>query len=200
MNDTGLRDDDKLASGGTLKGWHLAVIALLALGAFALAYQWYLSHRGADVEVDTGGVTVVPEGSRTVTLFFADDEEPVLFEQSRQVAIGTRFEEQVGQVVRALIAGPTGKGASAIPEGTQLRAVFYDSDTFTAYLDFSSELVAGHPGGSTAEYYTVSAIMRTLSENFPEVQAVQLLIEGSQVGTIAGHINAYDPFLVRDWR
>lgn len=199
MSETGLHDDEKLASGGTLKAWHLAVIVLVVLGAATAAYQWYI-RRGAEGPVGVGGVTEVPEGSRTVTLFFADDEEPVLFEQSRQVAIGTRFEEQVQQVVRALIAGPSGRGASAIPAGTELRGVFYDSDTFTVYLDFSSELVANHPGGSTAEYYTVSAIMRTVSENFPEVQAVQLLIEGSQVGTIAGHISAYDPFLVRDWR
>ena len=68
------------------------------------------------------------------------------------------------------------------------------------YIDFSSEFVAGHPGGATAEYHTVSAIMRTVSENFPEVAAVQLLVEGSQVGTIAGHVDAYGPLLVRDWR
>ena len=78
--------------------------------------------------------------------------------------------------------------------------VFYDSDAFTLYLDFSSEFVAGHPGGSAAEYHTVSAILKTVSENFPEIQAVQILIEGSQVSTIAGHLNARGPFLVRDWR
>jgi hypothetical protein len=77
---------------------------------------------------------------------------------------------------------------------------FYDSETATVYLDFSSEIVAGHPGGSSAEYYTIAALVRTVSENFPEVQAVQILVEGLQVGTIAGHIDAYRPFLVRDWR
>ena len=44
------------------------------------------------------------------------------------------------------------------------------------------------------------AIVKTVSENFPEVQAVQILIEGFQVGTIAGHIDAYRPFQIRDWR
>ena len=42
--------------------------------------------------------------------------------------------------------------------------------------------------------------MKTMSENFPEVMAIQMLVEGSQVSTIAGHIDAYRPFLVRDWR
>ncbi len=56
------------------------------------------------------------------------------------------------------------------------------------------------PAGASAEYYTIAAIVRTVSENFPEVRAVQILVEGLQVGTIAGHIDAYNPFLVRDWR
>jgi hypothetical protein len=42
--------------------------------------------------------------------------------------------------------------------------------------------------------------MRTVSQNFPEIRAVQFLIEGLQVGTIAGHIDAYKPFVVSDWR
>lgn len=198
MNDTGLHDDERLATGG-LKAWQLVLIAL-ALGAAAAFVLWYGGRRQAPAPVDTGEVTEVPEGSRTVTLYFAAEEEAELFAQTRQVAIGMRFEEQVRQVIRSLIAGPGGAGASTIPEGTELLDVFYDSDTFTVYLDFSGDLVASHPGGSTAEFFTVSAIMRTISENFPEVQAVQILIEGSQVGTIGGHINAGDPFLVRDWR
>jgi spore germination protein GerM len=199
MSDTGLHDDDKLATGG-LKAWQLLLIAAAALAAIALLFQWYNRDRVPEAPPETGGVTEVPEGSRTVTLFFADEDEAELFGQTRQVAIGARFDEQVRQVIRALIAGPSGPGASTIPEGTRLLDVFYDSDTFTVYLDFSGDLVASHPGGSAAEYFTVSAIVRTISENFAEVQAVQVLIEGSQVGSIGGHIDAYDPFLVRDWR
>jgi spore germination protein GerM len=199
MNDTGLRDDERLTSRGALKGWHLLVIALAALTAAALVYHFFLAEREPRAP-ETGGVAVVPEGSRTVTLFFADEDEPVLFEQTRQVAIGTAFEEQVLQVIRALVAGPAGKGASTIPEGTEVLDVFYDSEAFTLYLDFSGELVAGHPGGSQAEYATVSAIVRTVSENFPEVRAVQILVEGAQVDAIAGHIDATKPFHVGDWR
>lgn len=198
MTDTGLHDDGNYSS-GALKAWHLLVIALVALGVIALSYQWYVrSHRPEPI--GTGGVTEVPEGSRTVTLYFAADDETALVAQTRQVAIGMAFDEQLEQVIRALIAGPSGRGASTIPEGTELLDVFYDSDTFTVYLDFSDALVAAHPGGSEAEYYTIAAIVRTVSDNFPEVQAVQILVEGSQVGTIGGHINAHEPFLVQDWR
>jgi spore germination protein GerM len=146
------------------------------------------------------GVAVVPEGSRTVTLFFADRESETLLPESRLVAVGKDYAEQVRQVMQALLEGPHGDGVSTISAETRFLNAFYDSETAILYLDFSSELVAGHPGGSSAEYYTIAAIIRTVSENFPEVQAVQILVEGLQVGTIAGHIDAYNPFLVRDWR
>jgi hypothetical protein len=79
-------------------------------------------------------------------------------------------------------------------------AVAFDPEAAALYLDFSADLVAAHPGGSAAEYCTVAVIMKTVGENFPEVRAVQVLVDGSQVDTIAGHIRADAPFLVRDWR
>jgi len=201
VSDIELPEDDQLVSGGTLKGWHLFVIVVLALGLAASAYWWFVVRPGSVGELaPTAGVTEVPEGSRTVTLFFADENEPVLFSETRQVAIGKGTVEQASQVMRALIAGPEQAGVSAIPAGTSLLDVFFDGDTGILYLDFSGELVAGHPGGAAAEYGTVLAIVKTTSENFPEVRAVQVLVEGYQVGTIAGHVNAYKPFHVQDWR
>ena len=201
MSDPDFHEDGSYVSRGTLKGRHLLVIAASALIAGAIVYYVFFAGRGrSDEPMGTGVVTEVPEGSRTVTLYFADVEDTELIGETRQVAIGRGFVEQAEQVVRALVAGPEQDGVNTIPEGTLVLGVYYDSETATLYLDFSGEFIAGHPGGASAEYHTVSAIMRTVSENFPEVSAVQILVEGSQVGTIAGHLNAYEPFLVRDWR
>lgn len=201
MNDSRLPEEDHAATVGTLSVRHFFLIVVVLVVGVAGLYYW--STRGDD---DVGGpapglVTVVPEGSRTVTLFFADEDEPMLVTESRLVAIGRDLPAQIRQVIRALAAGPVvSELVSTIPEGTEILGVFYEAEAFTVYLDFSGEFVAGHPGGSTAEYFTVSAIMRTISENFPEVQAVQILVEGSQVGTIAGHVDASSPFLIHDWR
>jgi spore germination protein GerM len=201
MNNSDLHDDGTIASGGTLRGRHLIVIAAVAVAVGAFLYYWFFTDReSAGRPVGTGIVTEVPDGSRTVTLYFADVEDAVLIGETRQVAIGRGFVEQAEQVIRALVAGPEHEAVNTIPDGTTVLDVFYDSDAAVMFIDFSSEFVAGHPGGSAAEYHTVSALMKTVSENFPEVQAVQVLVEGSQVGTIAGHVNAYRPFLVRDWR
>jgi spore germination protein GerM len=188
------------ASSGTFRLRHFVVIAAVAIAVGAAFYAWHRSTRVEPVSEKPEGVTVVPEGSRTVTLYFAEKNDEALLPETRLVAAGKDFTEQVRQVMQALLAGPEGEAVSTIAEGTRLLNAFYDSDSAVLYLDLSSELVAGHPGGASAEYYTIAAIVRTVAENFPEVRAVQLLIEGLQVGTIAGHIDAYQPFLVREWR
>lgn len=182
---------------------HLLVIALLALVAIA-GIMWSLTRRPSQPrheQTPPREVSRVPEGSRTVTLFFAGADEPIIYGESREVAVGRRLDEQVGQVIGALIAGPEREtGVSAVPAGTRLLAVLLDDDAATLYLDFSAELIAAHPGGSAAEYCTIAAIVKTVAENFPEIAAVQILVDGAQVDTIAGHIRADEPFRVSDWR
>jgi spore germination protein GerM len=194
-------NDEHAAARGALGGRHFAVIVGLAVG-LAFVTMWMLMRAPhAPVEEAKAPAPRALEGSRAVTLFFASADEPSIYSETREVGVGRRFDEQVRQVMDALIAGPEQeKGVSAIPEGTQLLSLSFDPDAGTLYMDFSAELVAAHPGGSAAEYCTVAVIVRTIGENFPEVRAVQILVDGSQVDTIAGHIRADEPFLVRDWR
>jgi spore germination protein GerM len=200
MNEPEFPDDEKMTTSGTLRGRHFIMIVLVAVAIGAVLYIWHQSSKRRLPPGRPEGVAVVPEGSRAVTLYFADKNNQTLLTETRLVAIGVEFVDQIGQVVEALLDGPQEEGVSTIADGTRLLNAFYDTETSTVYLDFSSELVAGHPGGSSAEYYTIAALLRTISENFPEVRAVQILIEGLQVGTIAGHIDAYAPFLIQDWR
>ena len=59
-------------------------------------------------------------------------------------------------------------------------------------MDFSQDLVKHFVGGSTGEEMLVGSIVNTLTE-FPEVKQVQILIEGSPVETIAGHMDLSVP-------
>jgi len=202
MNDLRDNSDSDLesASGG-LKLSHLVLVAVVAMVVIA-GVVWLLS-RGQDEPPATPAPQVekVPEGSRAVTLYFASASEPVVASEARDVAVGRRLDEQVRAVIEALIAGPAGDTLIAtLPPGTRLLSVALDADVTTLYLDFSSELVSAHPGGSASEYCTVASIVRTVGDNFPEVQQVQLLVDGSQIESIAGHIGADRPFLVREWR
>jgi spore germination protein GerM len=192
--------DESAQGRGGLTGRRLVTIVAVAIVVVGVVV-WWMARQGAQGPESPRRVESVPEGSRNVTLFFASADEPVLYSETRETAVGRQLDEQVRRVMEALIAGPqSDRGISALPAGTTLLSVMVDADSGTVYLDFSSELVAAHPGGSAAEYCTVASIVRTVGENFPEVQRVQILVDGSQVETIAGHLRADEPFAVREWR
>ena len=60
-----------------------------------------------------------------------------------------------------------------------------------------SGISAAHPGGSLTELLTVQAIVNAVTANLPAVQRVQILVDGKEVDTIAGHVDIRQP-LVRD--
>ena len=70
--------------------------------------------------------------------------------------------------------------------------VFFDS-TGVAYVDFSAEIRDNHPGGSAEEVLTVDSIINTIARNVAQVQAVQFLVEGRPIATLAGHVDLSAP-------
>ena len=73
-----------------------------------------------------------------------------------------------------------------VPVGTRLRAFFVDSRG-DAFLDLTSEVRSAHPGGSFGEALTVAALVNAVTTNLRAVRRVQLLVEGEEVETLAGH-------------
>ena len=62
-----------------------------------------------------------------------------------------------------------------------------------AFVDFSGELVSRHSGGSTDEILTVYTIVDALTANLPAVTSVQVLVDGKQIETLAGHVDLSRP-------
>jgi len=195
------RFDDIPRDASGLTARRIALIGLVTAALLGLVL-WLVTRPPKSTQTPTPKrVESVPEGTRNVTLYFADTDQPDIHGETRELAVGHRLDEQVREVIDALIAGPAGKdGISTIPAGTRLLSVMVEADSGTVYLDFSSDLVAAHPGGSAGEYCTIASIVRTVGENFPELQRVQLLVDGAQVESIAGHLRADEPFIVREWR
>jgi len=103
-------------------------------------------------------------------------------------------------LMQALCTGPrSGRAVSGLPQGTRALAAFVDPKARTAVIDFSEELVTGHPGGSAAESATLMSILRTVALNFPQVDDCSILVDGRQVGTLAGHLDLAHPFAPRRW-
>ena len=101
--------------------------------------------------------------------------------------------ERLKQIITALVHETPPNFRNPIPRGTELTEAYIDSQK-TAYLDFSQHLRDGHIGGTTAEFLTVTAILRTVFDAFPtDIKQVQILIDGNRVETLAGHLNISQP-------
>ena len=133
---------------------------------------------------------------RTVRLFFADPETTALREESRQLPQGVTAVEEAMRLLDELIRGPGEALAPTIPEGTRVRQLHIDGEG-TAYVDFTRELQANHAGGTAGELLTIYSIVDTLASNLEQVKRVQLLVEGAEINTLAGHVDARRPFTPR---
>ncbi len=97
------------------------------------------------------------------------------------------------QIITALVNETRPNYRNPIPEGTKLNEIYIDNQ-MTAYLDFSHHLADGQIGGTTAEVITVSSILNTVFEAFPdEIRHVQILIDGEEVEKLGGHLDISNP-------
>jgi hypothetical protein len=126
------------------------------------------------------------------TLFYVSDDGTELVPVNREVPLGGTPGEQARRIIEAQVQPAPPGMATAIPPGTTVKAV-YLTPTGVAFVDLSQTLVAGHSGGSLDETLTVFAIVDALTVNLPDVSAVQILIDGKEVDTIAGHVDLRHP-------
>jgi spore germination protein GerM len=168
----------------------LALIAVVAVGIAIAVSRW---NRGSRTPAAAAVTPPVTPGRRIkARLFYVGADGTRLAGVEREVAYGEGTVEQARQIVEAQIAPVTEPLVSAVPPATRLRAIFV-TDLGNAYVDFSRELVMGHSGGSTDELLTVYSIVNALTANLPAVKSVQLLVDGKQLETLAGHVDLRRP-------
>jgi spore germination protein GerM len=125
-------------------------------------------------------------------LFYVDADGEHLIAVEREVPYGEGTTEQAKRIIEASLAAPEAPNLSAIPPGTKLKALFLTSKG-EAYVDLSPEVQTHHPGGTTAETLTVYALVNALTSNLPAISGVQLLIDGKEIDTLAGHLDLRRP-------
>lgn len=128
----------------------------------------------------------------TARLFVVAEDGRHLAPVEREVTYGASSAEQASYLIEAQLHGEAAPSASAIPEGTMLRKVFVSSQG-EAYVDLSAEMQLAHPGGSLNELLSVYAIVNALTVNLPAITGVQILIDGKEVDTLAGHVDLRRP-------
>jgi Sporulation and spore germination len=138
--------------------------------------------------------SAAPEDARRIraTLFYLAEDGGRLVGVDREVPYADTPIDQARRLIEALLKPADQPLLQAIPADTKLRAVFL-TDRGEAYVDFSPEISTKHPGGSFDELLTVYAIVNTLTVNLPAITQVQILVEGHEVDTLAGHVDLRRP-------
>jgi spore germination protein GerM len=135
--------------------------------------------------------TAAPSRKITATLFYVTEDGMALAPVQREVPFGETVAEQARAIVEAQLA-TADRQVSAIPTGVALRDVFV-TERGDAFVNLSADITAKHPGGSLLEVLTVYTLVNALTVNLPAITRVQILVEGKEVDTLAGHVDLRHP-------
>lgn len=173
-------------------GLYVALAALLVTGLVTLLVlgpRWLTT---APEEALPGATAAADARKIRARLFYVDEQGTTLKSIEQEVLYGDGTAEQARRIIEAQIAPAPAPHVSAIPAGTKLRTVFF-TKAGEIYVDLSAELQTNHPGGTTNETLTVYALVSALTSNLPAVSGVQILVEGKEVDTLAGHLDLRRP-------
>jgi spore germination protein GerM len=141
---------------------------------------------------DAPGVPTSNARRIQATLFYVSDDGAELIQVPREVLFGDTPALQARYIVQAQLEAPAKGFASAIPPGVKVRSLFLGAHN-EAFVDLSPEIMKGHHGGSLDEALAVFAIVNAVTSNLPDVSAVQILVDGKEVDSLAGHIDLREP-------
>ena len=178
---------------------HLAIAAIVVFGLasawvlFIGLPRWYSARRAQTGQAPaTAAAPETAQRKITATLFYVGEDGMALAPVQREVPFGATVPEQARAILEAQLAATAAPQVSAIPAGVTLRNVFV-TERGDAFVDLSADITAKHPGGSLDEIFTVYTIVNALTVNLPAIARVQILVEGKEVDTLAGHVDLRHP-------
>jgi spore germination protein GerM len=132
-----------------------------------------------------------PKGK--ASLYFAAKLKSMPESEPREIYLTASVNARARQVVQALLEGPKAENHLPVfPPQTSLRSLFLTKDG-VCVVDLGPEIQKNHPGGSTGEYVSLYCLVRSLTDSLPEVQKVQVLVDGQRVSSLAGHYDLWEP-------
>ena len=126
--------------------------------------------------------------TRTVTLFFAAEDDDLLHKETREILAGPTEADEAERALAELVRGSEAGFLSPLPPQTRVRQVFIAKDGL-ATVDLSRDVAEGFAYGSTSELAAVYAVVDTLVFNFKAVKKVVLTVEGAERETLGGHVD-----------
>lgn len=108
-----------------------------------------------------------------------------------EIRIVPKNDHPAKTAVEMLLGEPQAKELVRIlPQGVRLKGLTVKDHI--AYVDFDDKIIKNNVGGSATERLIVGAVVNTLTE-FPDIQKVQILVEGKIVETLTGHMDVSHP-------
>ena len=181
----------------------IAVAAVAIAGAWLLFFglpRWY--GRSPSAAPAATPAPAVPARKITATLYYVSEDGMSLVGAQREVPFGEPVSEQARWIVEAQLGAAPEPLAAAVPPGTTLRGVYVTerdcgeaaaSCQRDAFVDLSAEARTRHTGGALDELFTIYAIVDAVTVNLPVITRVQILVEGKEVDTLAGHVDLRHP-------
>jgi spore germination protein GerM len=180
-------------SGLTLVAIAAVVVTLMVVTLVTVAIRRRPTHGGTPVSAPAPAGSQVFGKKIKARLYYVSMDGTRLTGVDREVSYSEGSVALAQQIVNAQLAPVPAGLVSAIPLGTTLRAL-YLTEKGDVFVDLSKEASTAHPGGSLNELLTIYTIVNALTANLPAVKSVQLLVDGKQVDTLAGHIDLRKPF------
>lgn len=169
----------------------LAAVSVLALAAGCSDEQKGASSPAAQTEQmqDQEKSAAAEPKELVVNVYYPRSDGTGLVAVRRTVS--TEKDDKYTAAMKSLLTGTKEKGQTNVfPKKAKLRSIVVKDGIAT--VDFSKELQTNFSGGSTGEEMLIGSIVNTLTD-FPEVQKVSILIDGSAVETLSGHMDLSEP-------
>jgi hypothetical protein len=128
-----------------------------------------------------------------VKLFYYSEASALLQPVWREIEVPEIKEELYKKFLDLLLTGSSGL-IVPLPEGVQLRSVFYLPNKEMLVLDFNDNLINVFPGGTAAELEFIYFIVDNICYNFKEIKKVKILSGGNENKSLAGHVDLEKPF------
>ena len=174
--------------------------AVTVIAVLAIAGGWWLAARmtrraTTEATQPVATATRQPPPTRrkiTATLYYVAEDGMSLVGVQREVPFGETVLDQARQIVDAH-SSPSRRRLSppSHPE-TTLRAL-YLTERGDAFVDLSADVAPSTPAARSTSSLRCTRLVNALTTNLPAVTRVQILIDGKEVDTLAGHVDLRHP-------
>jgi hypothetical protein len=168
-------------------GMVVLLLAALGLGAYA----WHMRRAvTATAVAPTDARPLAPPVAgpmERVVLFVAHDEDGTLRPESAQIPMPSGRQQRAEELLRALLSIYLDKASPhVLGAGAEIRSLFL-VDPGVAVIDLNAAFANTHRSGVLVEELTIASMIHTISANTPGILKVQILVDGNERDTLAGH-------------